>query len=117
MAAAWPGSLPTVSQRDGWEDSVALGVVAFQPDVGPSITRRRTSYAPDTVRKTWWMSKAQVLTFRDFIKDDLKMGSLPFTYTDELLGSSDFKLVPGSEPSISNLGPDLFTVSVTLQRL
>lgn len=117
MATAWPGSLPTVSQRDGWEDSVSFGVVAFQPDGGPSITRRRFSYTPDTVRKTWWMTTAQVLTFREFVKDDLKSGSLPFTYTDELLGSSDFKFVPGSEPSISNLGPNLFSVSATLQRL
>lgn len=118
MATSWPSSLPAVSQRDGWEDSVSLGVVAFRPDVGPSITRRRTSYAPDTVRKTWWMTRAQVLTFRAFVRDDLKMGSLPFTYPDELLGEeADFKLVPDDEPSINNLGPDLFEVSVSLQRL
>jgi len=118
MATPWPATLPSISGRDGWRDSVGLGVVSFSPDTGPSMTRRRSSYVPDLVEKSWWMTRAQVLTFRAFLKDDLEMGSLPFTYFDELLqASADFKIAVGEAPSITNLGPDTFVVSVVLQRL
>lgn len=118
MANPWPGSLPCRPLVDGLDVEFPDGVIAFVPDVGPAITRRRTSYAPNVVQMRWRMTAAQVATFEEFFKDDLSMGSLPFTYVDDVTDSAaDYKFMPGSPPRYSRVAPGRFIVSATLQRL
>ena len=104
---------------DGLEVAMADALVSSQPEGGgPPITRRRYSYAPNTVQFRWKMSRAQVQTFEAFFRDDLKMGSLAFTYKDEVTDANgDFKFLASQPPRWSRAGPNLFFLSATAVRL
>lgn len=78
----WPDTVPYCARVPDGHEAVAVdGRVAFQPDVGPAIMRRRT-----TAEVRRWVITLVPLTqdefeaFRSFVRDDLSGGVEPFLF-------------------------------------
>jgi hypothetical protein len=115
MVDAWPSGLPQKLLVDGYSQAEADGVLEYAPDLGPSITRRRTTVASAPLSGTMELTSAQIATLRTFVETTLLSGSLPFTFPDPL-GGSDLlvKFQKGGLPKWSALGGDYFSVAFTL---
>lgn len=96
---AWPSTLPQEGALGG-SGAPQANVVSFQPDVGPSIDRRRASVTSRTRDVTLPMVTAtQLATFKTFFHDTLFDGVLPFTWVDPMTSAaSRLKFVQSKEP-------------------
>lgn len=74
----WPASLPQHAERDGFGRSFGDGRLTTPTEAGLPRTRRRFSYAPEPLQCAFQMSKAQLSTFKAFVSETLKGGTLPF---------------------------------------
>ena len=82
--AVWPASLPTLIPTDGYSDEVERNVISFQPEVGPPLERRRSSVSTNLVSYPVNVTLDEFETLKDFYRDDLKDGVLPFTRDDPI---------------------------------
>jgi len=78
----WPAELPQRLLRDGFNRSGADNRVEFEPELGTGMARRRGTSAPMPVTGAISVSKSQSDDFWAFYRDDLKSGSIPFTWVD-----------------------------------
>jgi hypothetical protein len=80
----WPSTLPQAG-RANVSGGIQRNVVSFQPDIGPSIDRRRASSA-GRIRdvELFNVTKLQYETFLSFFEVDLYDGILPFTWIDPI---------------------------------
>lgn len=81
MADAWPESLPQCFLV-GYGEGVGDNLGEYQPDVGPPITRRRSTSAPRPLSGSMRMTRAQLATFRNFFEVTLDHGALTFAFPD-----------------------------------
>lgn len=83
--AVWPASLPQFPQRGGWNGGPADARVAFKPDIGPAITRRRTTIPVRSFEALFPnLDSAQVGTFEDWVEQDLVEGTAWFLLVDPI---------------------------------
>lgn len=109
---AWPGTLPQEGEG-GVSGSPQSNVVSFQPDVGPSIDRRRASITSRTRDvKLPMMTATQLATFKTFFHDTLFDGVLPFTWVDPITSAAArMKFVQSKEPyRETRIMPTLYSV-------
>lgn len=76
----WPASLPQYVNRDGYQSGTGDGRVRSDTDAGIAKLRRRFSAVPRPLSVVMTMTRAQLATFRGFVEDDLKGGTLPFIF-------------------------------------
>jgi len=115
MASAWPGTLPQKFLVDGYMEGVGDGLLEYQPDTGPSISRRRATAVPRPLSGNFEMTSAQIATLRTFFDTTLIGGSLPFTFPDPLTGATLLvKFQKGGIPKWAALGGDYFSVGMSL---
>jgi hypothetical protein len=118
MAASWPSDLPQKSLVDGFGEGVGDGLLEYQPDTGPSITRLRSSGAPEPMTLAFEMTSAQIASFKTFFKTTLIGGSLPFTFADPLSGDTVLlKFRKDGLPHWSALGGDNYNFSATVWKM
>lgn len=117
--AAWPGTLPQKFQKPAFALGSPDGRIASKPDTGPSRIRRRTSTSVTPFSGTIWVTAAQAVILRDFIKTDLAGGTLPFTFPDPLEGADLLVRFDPSQalPSYDNLGGDQWEAVLRLEVL
>lgn len=117
MADPWPAELPqcfNVPFSSGMGD----GRIAYQPDKGPAIMRRRTSSTVKTVSGQMRMTRDQVGALQDFIETTLLGGSLPFTFKDPTSQETVLVRLPdGSLPDWRQISGGSFLVSMQLEVL
>jgi hypothetical protein len=113
---AWPGTLPQELQVNGFSESIADGLIETQPDIGPPMTRRRTSAAVRPISGQMIVTKAQLATLRTFVNTTLAGGSLPFTFPAITeAGTWLVKFPKGGLPKWTALsGADLYTLQLSL---
>lgn len=126
LYAEWPSAVP-----DYWAVDMAGGPqnnkVAFRPDVGPTIDRRRSSSKVRNYRvEVPGLTQDEYLAFVAFYETTLVEGTLPFTKLDPFSGEEKtFKFV-GEDPAYTEelmrpVGPDyvdgLYKVSFSVTRL
>lgn len=118
MSIAWPGTLPQRLLVDGYSEGLGAGVLAYAPDTGPALTRRRSSAMVRPLVGTMEMTSAQLAALKAFFETTIIGGSLPFTFPDPL-GGADLLLRfrADSPPKWSALGGDYFSVALTLEVL
>lgn len=115
MPSAWPLTLPQSVLVSNYSDGVGDGLLEYQPDAGPSITRRRTSASVRPMTMNFQLTSVQIATLRSFFETTLIGGSLPFTFPDPLTGSSVLvKFSKSGIPKWTALGGDYFSVTMSV---
>lgn len=83
----WPATLPQKPFANKWTGSPQRNKASFQPEIGPSIDRRRGSSFTHVFQAGFdFTSNAMVATFIAWFEDDLYDGTLPFEWDDPLDG-------------------------------
>jgi hypothetical protein len=115
----WPTSLPQTG-LNGASGGPQQNSVSFEPDIGPSIDRRRSSFAGRKIKvELPPITNAQYAIFVSFFEDDLYDGLLPFNFNDPMTQTTkSFKFVK-TEPAYSEqrLTGDMMKISFELFRL
>lgn len=88
-----PGSL------NGASGGPPSNAVSFQPEIGPSIDRRKVSYVGRRISiELPPLTPAEYETFREFFTTNLNNGSLPMTFPDPMTKEDQrFQFVQGKE--------------------
>lgn len=74
----WPASLPQRALQEGYSERTADSRLRREADRGPPKFRRGSSAAPMVVSLRFRLEVGQKQTLENFIRDDLKGGSLQF---------------------------------------
>lgn len=114
----WPASLPQAASLGG-AGEVQANVVSFQPEVGPTIDRRRASIVQRTHQIQFAkLTKAEYLIFVNFFDVTLLSGTLPFTWVNPMTGAAQkVKIVQrqgGSAYQEERVTPDIYRVNFTI---
>lgn len=78
----WPANVPFFILRNGFSHVAADDVLRTPMDVGPTKARRRSTSAPQVATGSAYMTRAEYLLARAFVRDTLKGGALTFTADD-----------------------------------
>ncbi len=114
MADNWPANLPQCFVV-GYSDGLGDGLIEAQPDVGPPISRRRSSAAVRPLSGSMRMTRAQIATLKTFFDTTLLGGSLPFNFTDPTYGSTILvKFAKGKQPTWQQSAPGIYRVNINL---
>jgi hypothetical protein len=118
MVDAWPAELPQEIEQNGFSEAVGDGVLEYQPDQGPSISRRRTSAVMRPLSGTMQMTAPQIVALLAFFDTTLMGGSLPFEFPDQIQdGTLLVKFPKGAGPSWAALSDDLYRVQLSMMVL
>ncbi len=114
MAVAWPTGVSQEAAASGTQGGPQDNAASFQPDIGPSIDRQRTTIAPEIIDCTLKpMEPAEYAIFRAWVKDDLKNGVLAFDWIHPITkAATEFRMVRQNPLfSWSVIGGELISIS------
>lgn len=96
--AIWPLTNRQSPDSDQYSESRQLNKISFEPEVGPSIDRRRGTAAGTTVSIHFTgITEAERVTFENWYEDILFDGTLPFDWLDPVRGEiRTFKFTQGA---------------------
>lgn len=115
MTASWPSDIPKQPLQGQWGYTPQSNKVSFQPEIGPSIDRRRGTSAGKNWTATFSMSRAQVSIFEAFFETTLASGVLPFNMNHPLLCvPAKFKFDKEQPYSVQEVTMSRFNVSMKL---
>lgn len=114
--ASWPGTLPQTPQYGGFDETPQRNVATFQPDVGPSKQRRRSTANGSICAVKFEMSDAQRAAFDAFFGTTLADGSLPFTWNHPISGTN-YTWAFEESPTYSNQAYNYHSITMKLRRL
>jgi len=119
MAETWPSDLPQQLLLNGASLAEGDGLVEYDPDIGPSITRRGTTAVMRPLVGTMICSSAQISSFRTFFNTTIMGGALAFTFPDPLGGAALLVKFSkkGGMPQIVPLGADNYQLSLSVMVL
>jgi hypothetical protein len=115
MVDAWPSDLPQYLQASGAQQGLGDGLLEYQPDTGPAISRRRSTAVAEPLSGNVICTQAQLEAFKVFFKTTIMRGALPFAFPDPV--SRDpvlVKFTKQSPPAWVSLGGDNFQLSLSL---
>lgn len=124
IVPGWPPSLPQVPQK-GYSETGGVLIVRTPTDSGPAKLRARGK-KPDLLNVQFLMTKDQVTTFENFVKNQIR-GVLRFTFPHPRLSVSttnptlvEVRIVPQGEGdyyTLSYAAPDYYNVQLQLEIL
>lgn len=115
--AHFPPLLPPLTSIKGFSGTEADNVIRTSMDIGPAKVRRRSTAAPIIYKLSHAAyTKAQLMTFLQFYRDDVAHGALPFTMDDPLT-ETEITCKFLSPPQWAPVSTDLFTVTVDVEVL
>lgn len=119
MIDVWPVSLPQAFEISGYSEGVADRLLEVQPDMGPPISRQRSTAAPRPANGTMVVDEAQLSAFKTFFNTTLLGGSLPFTFPAQVDAGSPAvgwlaKFTKAALPRWSPLGGGYWRLSLSL---
>ena len=118
MTAIWPSTIPQCPLLNGLSEQRKRNVVAFAPDVGDSIMRRRSTAAYVLTSLTFKMTTTELAAFNAFYETTLQDGSLPFDWAHPITKITWTWCFDGDEPPrIDRMTPKTHRVSFNLLRL
>ncbi|OCC01717.1 hypothetical protein BA190_27535 [Labrys sp. WJW] len=113
MIPSWPATLPQLFNRQGFAYAEGDGRLMSDTDTGPGKVRRRTTAAVDIMKGQMTVTLDQLQTMRDFIRNDLVGGSLPFQIADPLGGAAPLlvRFSKDGMPQYQNIAGALWTAA------
>lgn len=88
MTAVWPATLPQSPLADSYSEAGERNVIRFEVDAGPAEMRRRHTRGLRQIGATYWLTSAQLATWRGFWADDLSHGAMWFEWPDPVIGEA-----------------------------
>lgn len=114
MAETWPAGLPQCFIV-GYTDGEGDGLLETDPDIGPPITRLRSTAVVRPLSGSMRLTKAQVGILQVFYRTTIAQGSLPFTFPDPTFGGALLvKFAKGSQPIPQQVAIGVYRVTLTL---
>ncbi|WP_296584218.1 hypothetical protein [Xanthobacter sp.] len=115
---AWPAELPCQPEQGSWTEAPNTNSASFAPDVGPTIDRRRSTMFTLANTCSFVFTRAEYCTFRDWYRDDLKSGTLAFTFAHPMTGElSRWKFDPKPGWSLAGMTNRKVRVAVQLRQM
>jgi len=112
----WPDSLPCFPLQGSWSETGQRNVATFTPEVGAPKYRRRSTASGSVASASFHFNKDQLADFLAFFGDDLKDGSLPFSWTHPITDTL-YTWCFENEPQVAQQTRASYTVNVQLRRL
>ncbi|MGX1196397.1 hypothetical protein [Parvibaculum sp. MBR-TMA-1.3b-4.2] len=78
---SFPADFDCLSIVNNWSGKPQDNAVRFEPEIGPSIDRRRGTAAGEEGTVTYGMTRAQLVAFKSWFTDSVKSGTLSWTMT------------------------------------
>lgn len=111
---SWPNALPQTPLIASYAEELGFPVIHAPVD-GPPLSRRRYTAAPDVISVAFVMTTAEVETFKAFYRDDIKHGSLTYTWNERgIAGATVRTYRMTGPPSIIPLSDERWRVSFGL---
>ena len=84
----WPttGNFPQCPTPGTWQRQRESNLLAFQPDVGPPLVRKRSTVSTITVSFSIIVTTAQLQTLDTFFEDDCCEGAIKFDWKNPETG-------------------------------
>jgi hypothetical protein len=115
MVDAWPSDLPQKFQVQQFTEGVGDGLLEYAPDVGPSISRRRTAAVMRPMSGAMICTADQIAIFRTFYEVTILGGSLPFNFPDQIrAGTLLVKFTKQSPPTWPAISGRYFNLTLVL---
>jgi len=92
---AWPGTLPTKPLMRGYQESHDDPKLRSPMDAGPAKVRRRFTATVFKFNAGFILTDTELTIFEDFYADDLKHGSLSFTWVHPRTGAAITSRIKG----------------------
>ena len=114
MVDAWPSDLPQCFNV-GYADGEGDGLLETQPEMGPPITRQRSTAVVRPLAGSMRMTRAQLATLHTFFRTTIAGGALPFSFPDPTFGGTILVKFPkGSQPTWQQTRPGVYQVNIKL---
>ncbi|MFG1247612.1 hypothetical protein [Xanthobacter flavus] len=114
----WPAPLPCQPEQGTWQETPNPNTVSFEPEVGPTIDRRRSTVFSLASSCTFMFTKAEYAVFLAWYRDDLKSGTLPFSFDHPVTGvPSRWKFHPKPGWGLGTVTNRKVQVSVHLRQM
>lgn len=115
---AWPASLPQDPLLDGFTAEAPDNLEESEMDAGPPRTRRRFTAVEEAMTVSFLFSRAQLNTFRAWLKNDIAGGALPYDWEHPIDNVPCRVRIPkGSLPTYEKLGTNVWRVSFAIRVL
>lgn len=115
MVDAWPSGLPQKILINNYQEGVGDGLLEYQPDTGPTISRLRTTSSVRPLTMYFELTSAQLAILRTFFDTTLLGGSLPFSFPAAIESATYLvKFQKGGIPTWIALGGDYFGVTMSV---
>lgn len=115
MTDVWPSTLPQQLLINGASLGVGDGLLEYQPDTGPSQTRRRSSAVMRPLSGSMNLTSAQMTTFETFFYTTILGGSLPFNFPDPRTGATLLvKFTKQGLPAYTPQGGDNYLLALNM---
>ena len=116
MTAAWPATVPQYAQQPSYSEKPERNAAEFRPEIGPPLSRRRTSISSDVIRFETTMTFDQYDDLLEFYREDLKDGTVSFTRKHPRdTDGPDRVFRFTAEPEFRAAGPDYGVVSLQVR--
>lgn len=114
--AAFPASLQQYVNSDSFSYQFGETTIRSNMDIGPAKIRRRTTRPIDTLSGTILLSVSQFTVFETFFNTTINGGANRFTLPHPITGVvSEFRFT--KPPSVRNVGPIVFSLSMEWEKL
>jgi len=115
MIARWPASLPDFVLVEGFSETPRMPKVAFQPDTGPAIERRKGTMRLHEIPVQTIMTDEQVETLEHFIETELAGATQPFLTKHPRTEEAVKVKIEGDRPyQLTSYTPETWKVAMTL---
>lgn len=113
---AWPGTLPDQPLAGTFTVVRVPNVVSFDPDIGPTLRRRRQTATGSDIQAGLLLTQAQKDILDGFFETDCADGALSFTMTD--WESATTKTFTWNAPPAASLtqNADYYQITLSLRR-
>jgi hypothetical protein len=112
---SWPSTLPTEPLRGSLVVAQEDNIVEFKPDVGSPIRRRRYTGRRVAMQCEMTLTEAQRRELDSFYSDDCADGSVNFTMTDWIDGTTQ-TFSWAAAPQFQHVMVEIFRVSLSIVR-
>lgn len=114
MPEVWPSTLPQKLLLGAVLES-ADNLLESQTDVGPPITRRRSTSAPQPLSGAMVINQAQLDVLSFFVDETILGGALPFTFPEQPgSGVMLVKFTKDGLPKKTSLAPGLYRIEMAM---